>query len=53
MDVLLDGLFEAVRLLLTVVRERVAENGAATPDHRRLETRLVIRGSSGPVRPPR
>jgi len=44
---------EAVRLLLAVVGERGPENGAATPEHRRLETRLVVRGSSGPVRPPR
>ncbi|MBA2373373.1 MAG: LacI family DNA-binding transcriptional regulator [Chloroflexi bacterium] len=36
---------EAVRLLLTVVERR----DLATPEHRLLETRLVIRGSSGPV----
>lgn len=40
---------QAVRLLLAVV----AEKGRATADHRLLETRLVVRGSSGPVRPPR
>ncbi len=40
---------EAVRLLLAVVREK----GGARADHRRLETRLVVRGSSGPVRPRR
>jgi DNA-binding LacI/PurR family transcriptional regulator len=39
----------AVRLLLAVV----GETGGATPDHRRLETRLIVRGSSGPVHPPR
>ena len=44
---------EAVRLLLGVVGEKGTANGGATPDHRRLETRLVVRGSSGPVRPPR
>jgi DNA-binding LacI/PurR family transcriptional regulator len=37
---------EAVRLLLTVVHRR----DPAAPEHRRLETRLVVRGSTGPVR---
>ncbi len=36
---------EAVRALLTVVEGR----GPAQPEHRRLETRLIIRGSTGPV----
>jgi DNA-binding LacI/PurR family transcriptional regulator len=36
---------EAVRALLTVVERR----GPAKPEHRRLETRLIIRGSTGPV----
>ena len=36
---------EAVRLLLTVVERR----GPAKPEHRRLETRLIVRGSTGPV----
>lgn len=36
---------EAVRLLLTVVQRR----DQATPEHRRLETRLIVRGSTGPV----
>jgi DNA-binding LacI/PurR family transcriptional regulator len=36
---------EAVRLLLTVVERR----DPAPPEHRLLETRLVIRGSSGPA----
>jgi alanine racemase len=36
---------EAVRALLTVVERR----GQAKPEHRRLETRLIIRGSTGPV----
>ena len=36
---------EAVRALLTVVERR----GRAQPEHRRLETRLIIRGSTGPV----
>ena len=36
---------EAVRALLTVIERR----GQATPEHRRLETRLIIRGSTGPV----
>ena len=36
---------EAVRLLLTVIERR----DAAAPEHRRLETRLVVRGSTGPV----
>jgi DNA-binding LacI/PurR family transcriptional regulator len=39
---------EAVRLLLA----GVARVGAK-PEHRRLETRLIVRGSSGPVRPAR
>lgn len=37
---------EAVRLLLTVMQGR---NGSR-PEHRRLETRLIIRGSTGPAR---
>lgn len=37
---------EAVRLLLTVVERR----DIAKPEHRRLETRLIVRGSTG--RPP-
>lgn len=36
---------EAVRMLLTVVERR----GLAKPEHRRLETRLIVRGSTGPV----
>jgi len=40
---------EAVRALLTVVERR----GPAKPEHRRLETRLIIRGSTGPVPPHR
>ncbi len=36
---------EAVRLLLTVVERR----DLAKPEHRRLETRLIVRGSTGPV----
>ncbi len=36
---------EAVRLLLTVVQRR----DQAKPEHRRLETRLIVRGSTGPV----
>jgi DNA-binding LacI/PurR family transcriptional regulator len=36
---------EAVRALLTVVERR----GPAKPEHRRLETRLIVRGSTGPV----
>jgi alanine racemase len=36
---------EAVRALLTVVERR----GPASPEHRRLETRLIVRGSTGPV----
>jgi DNA-binding LacI/PurR family transcriptional regulator len=40
---------EAVRLLLAVV----GKTGGAVADHRRLETRLIVRGSSGQVRPPR
>lgn len=37
---------EAVRVLLTVVERR----GPARPEHRRLETRLIVRGSTGPVK---
>jgi alanine racemase len=36
---------EAVRLLLTVVQRR----DQALPEHRRLETRLIVRGSTGTV----
>ncbi len=36
---------EAVRLLLTVVQRR----DLARPEHRRLETRLIVRGSTGPA----
>jgi DNA-binding LacI/PurR family transcriptional regulator len=36
---------EAIRLLLSVVHER----DAAQPEHRRLETRLVVRGSTAPA----
>jgi DNA-binding LacI/PurR family transcriptional regulator len=36
---------EAVRLLLSIVGRR----DAATPEHRLLETRLVVRGSTGPT----
>jgi DNA-binding LacI/PurR family transcriptional regulator len=36
---------EAVHLLLTVVQRR----DLAKPEHRRLETRLIVRGSTGPV----
>ena len=36
---------EAVRLLLTVVQRR----DHAKPEHLRLETRLIVRGSTGPV----
>jgi DNA-binding LacI/PurR family transcriptional regulator len=36
---------EAVRLLLTVVQRR----DQANPEHRRLETRLIVRASTGPV----
>ena len=36
---------EAVRLLLAVVQRR----DQANPEHLRLETRLIVRGSSGPV----
>jgi alanine racemase len=36
---------EAVRLLLAIV----GETAGPTSDHRRLETRLVVRGSSGPA----
>ena len=37
---------EAVRLLLAVIDRQ----DLATPEHRRLETRLVVRASTGPVR---
>jgi LacI family transcriptional regulator len=37
---------EAVRLLLSVVERR----DLAKPEHRRLETRLIVRDSTGPVR---
>ncbi len=40
---------EAVRLLLTVIGGR----DPAVPEHRRLETTLVVRGSTGPVPPTR
>ncbi len=36
---------EAVRLLLTVVERR----DLVKPEHRRLETRLIVRASTGPV----
>lgn len=36
---------EAVRLLLTVIERR----DHAKPEHRRLETRLIVRASTGPV----
>ena len=36
---------EAVRLLLTVIERR----DQAKPEHRRLETRLIVRASTGPV----
>ena len=36
---------EAVRLLLAVVQRR----NQLTPEHLRLETRLIVRGSTGPV----
>lgn len=36
---------EAARALLTVVERR----GQAKPEHRRLETRLIVRASSGPA----
>jgi LacI family xylobiose transport system transcriptional regulator len=36
---------EAVRLLLAVVQRRSQGN----PEHLRLETRLIVRGSTGPV----
>ena len=36
---------EAVRLLLSVVQRR----DQARPEHRRLETRLIVRGSTGPA----
>jgi len=36
---------EAVRMLLSVVQRR----DQAKPEHRRLETRLIVRGSTGPV----
>jgi DNA-binding LacI/PurR family transcriptional regulator len=35
---------EAVRLLLSVVQRRVTK-----PEHRLLETRLIVRGSTGPA----
>jgi DNA-binding LacI/PurR family transcriptional regulator len=37
---------EAVRLLLTVIERRTD----LRPEHRRLETRLIVRGSTSPVR---
>jgi Transcriptional regulators len=37
---------EAVRLLLTVIQRREL----ASPEHLRLETRLIVRGSTGPAR---
>jgi DNA-binding LacI/PurR family transcriptional regulator len=37
---------EAVRLLLSVVERR----DLAKPQHRRLETHLIVRSSTGPVR---
>ena len=40
---------EAVRLLLTVVQRR----DQAKPEHFRLETRLIVRGSTGPAPLPR
>jgi alanine racemase len=40
---------EAVRLLLTVVQRR----DQAIPEHRRIETRLIVRESTGPVPVPR
>jgi alanine racemase len=40
---------EAVRLLLTVVQRRAL----AKPEHSRLETRLIVRGSTGPAPGPR
>jgi DNA-binding LacI/PurR family transcriptional regulator len=36
---------EAVRLLLAVVQRREL----TSPEHRRLETRLIVRGSTGPA----
>jgi DNA-binding LacI/PurR family transcriptional regulator len=39
---------EAVAVLLSMVRGR----DAAKPEHRRLDTRLIVRGSTGPVRRP-
>jgi DNA-binding LacI/PurR family transcriptional regulator len=36
---------EAVRLLLTVVERR----DLPKPEHRQLETRLIVRASTGPV----
>jgi DNA-binding LacI/PurR family transcriptional regulator len=36
---------EAVRLLLSVVQRR----DQGSPEHRRLETRLIVRGSTGPA----
>jgi DNA-binding LacI/PurR family transcriptional regulator len=38
---------EAVDLLLAVIEGR----GLARPEHRRLETHLVVRGSTGPMPP--
>jgi len=38
---------EAVRLLLAVVQRREL----SSPEHRRLETRLIVRGSTGPAPP--
>jgi alanine racemase len=40
---------DAVRLLLAEVEQREANR----PEHLRLETRLIIRGSTGPAPPPR
>ena len=40
---------EACRLLLAAIERR----DAARPEHRTLETRLIVRGSSGPARPVR
>ncbi|HEX7399731.1 MAG TPA: substrate-binding domain-containing protein, partial [Candidatus Limnocylindrales bacterium] len=36
---------EACRLLLSAI----ARDSSFRPDHRRLETRLIVRGSSGPA----
>ena len=38
---------EAVAVLLSIVRGR----DRAKPEHRRLDTRLIVRGSTGPVQP--